>query len=89
MEIPATMEILHSTNVWVCNTAASNHFSKSLNGAYNCRKTDGVSQGMTGGHVEVSLLMDFSVTHYTKEGVEGNTFKMTDVSFNPAYNFNL
>ena len=27
--------------------------------------------------------------HYTKEGVEGDTFKMTDVSYNASYNFNL
>ena len=33
--------------------------------------------------------MAFTVTHYTKEGVEGNTFKMTNVSFNASYNFNL
>ena len=83
------MEILRSNDVWVCDTAASNHFAKSKDGAYNSRKTDGVSQGMTGGHVEVSLLMDFTVTHYTKEGVEGDTFKMTDVSYNASYNFNL
>ena len=89
MEMPATMEILHSNDVWVCDTAASNHFTKSKDGAYNSRKTNGVSQGMTGGHVEVSLLMDFTVTHYTKDGVEGNTFKMTDVSYNASYNFNL
>ena len=80
MEIPANMEILHSTNVWVYDTAASNHFSKIQNGAYNRCNTDEVSQGMTGSHVEVLLLMDFLVTHYTKEGEEGNTFKMTDVS---------
>ena len=89
MEMPATMEILRSNDVWVCDTAASNHFAKSKDGSYNSRKTDGVSQGMTGGHVEVSLLMDFTVTHYTKEGVEGDTFKMTDVSYNASYNFNL
>lgn len=89
MEVPATMEILRSYDVWVCDTAASNHFAKSKDGSYNCRKTDGVSQGMTGGHVEVLMLMDFTVTNYTKEGVEGATFKMTEVSFNATYNFNL
>ena len=61
MEMPATMEILRSNDVWVCDTAASNHFAKSKDGAYNSRKTDGVSQGMTGDHVEVSMLMDFTV----------------------------
>jgi len=29
------------------------------------------------------------VTHYTKEGVEGDTSKMTNVSYNASYNFNL
>jgi hypothetical protein len=44
---------------------------------------------MTGGHIEVSMLMDSTVTNYTKEGVEGATFKMTNVSFNATYDFNL
>ena len=56
IEMPGTMEILHSNDMWVCNTTASNHFAKSKDGAYNSRKTGGVSQGMTGGRVEVSLL---------------------------------
>jgi hypothetical protein len=89
MEMPATMEILHSIGIWVCDTATSNHFAKSKDGSYNFRKSEGVSQGMTGGCVEVLMLMDVTVTNKTKEGVEGATFKMTDVSFNAAYNFNL
>ncbi len=67
IEMPATMEIMHSKDVWVCNTAASNHFAKSKDGAYNCCKTDGITQGMTGGHVEVSMLVGFTVTHCTKQ----------------------
>jgi hypothetical protein len=83
------MEILHSNGVWVCDTAANIHFAKIKASAYNCCKTDRVSKGMTGVYVEVSLLMDFTVTHYTKEGIEGNTFKMTEVSYNASYSFNL
>ena len=74
MEMPGTMEILCNNDIWVCNTAASNHFAKS-DGAYNSRKTDGVSQGMTGGHVEVSLLIDFTVTHYTRKEWKGIPLK--------------
>eukprot|EP00804_Cyclotella_cryptica_P028830 CCRYP_019720-RA/>CCRYP_019720-RA protein AED:0.58 eAED:0.63 QI:0/0/0/0.5/1/1/4/0/888 len=44
---------------------------------------------MTGGQVGVSKLMDFTVTNYKKNGKEGATFKMTDVSYNAQYNFNL
>ena len=44
---------------------------------------------MTSGHVEVSLLMDFMMMHYSKEGLEGNTFTMTDVSYNVLYIFIL
>lgn len=51
-EMPATMEIVCSNLVRVCNTAESDHFAKSKDGLYNCRKTDDVSQGMTGDHVE-------------------------------------
>ena len=75
MEMPATMEILCNNDLWVCDTAASNHFAKSKDGVYNSHKTGRVSQGMTGGHVEVSVLVDFTVAHYTKEGLEGDTFK--------------
>ena len=77
MEMPANMEILHRNDIWVCDAAASNHVAKSKDGSYNYCKTDIVSQGMIGGHVEVSMLMDFTVTNYTKAGMEGATFKMT------------
>ena len=30
MEMPSTMEILCSNDVWVCNTTASNHFSNGM-----------------------------------------------------------
>ena len=49
---------------------------------YNCHKMVVVSPGMTGSHVEVSLLMDFMVRHYTKVGVEGDEFKMPDNIYN-------
>lgn len=67
MKMPATMEI-HSKDIWVCKTTESNHFMKRKDGAYSVT-------GNTGGNIDVSHLMDFTVTHHTKEGVEGNTFK--------------
>lgn len=70
MEMPTTMDILYSDDMWVCDTTASNHFSKSKNGAYNCQKTDVMSQEMASGNAKVSLLMDFTVTHFTKEEVK-------------------
>ena len=45
-------------------------FFKCKNGVYNCCKTDVKSHGMTGGRVEISLLMGFALTHCTKEGVK-------------------
>ena len=64
-----TMEILCSNDVWVYDTAVSSHFSESKDGAYNCHQTDVLSHRMTGGHVEVCLLTDFTMTHYINEGV--------------------
>ena len=50
MEIPASVELLKHDDIWVCDTAASNHFVKSTkHGAVNVLKKHQVnSQGMTG-----------------------------------------
>ena len=89
MEMPATIELLKNDDVWVCDTAASNHFCKSKHDSINNRESKVMSQGMTGEGVKSSVLMDFMMTHYSKTGEEGETFKLTDVSYNPKYNFNL
>ena len=67
VQVLVTMEILHCNCVWVCNTAANTYIVKSKDGAYNSHKVNLVSQGMIGGHIEVSLLMDFMLMHNTRE----------------------
>jgi hypothetical protein len=54
-----------------------------------CDTTNEVFQDMTSGHIEISPLMDVTMTHDTKEGVEGDTFKITNVRCNGSYNCNL
>ena len=89
MEIPASIDLLKHNDVWVCDTAASNHFVRSSAGAVNIRKADTVSQGMTGSGVSANKMMDFVMTQYSKSGAEGVTFRLTDVSHNEKFNFNL
>jgi hypothetical protein len=70
IEVPATLGILKDNDIWVCDTAASNHFSKSCDGAYNVRNTSTMSTGMSGASVDATM-MDFVMTQYSKMGVEG------------------
>lgn len=39
--------------------------------------------------IEVLLLMDFTMMYYTTEGVEGDAFKMINMSYNAIIYFNL
>eukprot|EP00956_Cyclotella_meneghiniana_P009199 scaffold12643_cov136-Cyclotella_meneghiniana.AAC.2 len=90
MEIPATMELLKSNEIWVCDSGASNHFTKSKTGGVNFRSDSGkVSQGMTGAAVK-NAVMDLKLTQYSKVGViRGETFKLTDVSYSKSFQYNL
>jgi hypothetical protein len=89
MEIPASVELLKHDDIWVCDTAASNHFVKSMHGAVNVKKHQVNSQGMTGESVSSNQVMDFVMTQYSKTGAQGGRFRITGVSFNPKFNFNL
>ena len=70
IEVPATLRILKDDDIWVCDTAASNHFSKNCDGAYNVRNTSTMSTGMSGASVDATM-MDFVMTQYSKTGAEG------------------
>jgi len=63
------LDVLHDDDIWISDTAASNHFAKSKVGAFNMRKTDTVSQGMTGNGIEASCMMDFNMTQSPKQGI--------------------
>ena len=89
MEMPASVELLKHDDIWVCDTAASNHFVKSNHGAVNVKSNNVKSQGMTGESVNSNQVMDFVMTQYSKSGAQGGRFRITDVSFNPKFNFNL
>jgi hypothetical protein len=84
LEAPAALDLLHDDDIWVSYTAASNHFAKSKVGSFDLRKTDTVSQGMTGNGIEVSCTTQYSKTGHIKE-----SFKPTNVSYNAKFNFNL
>ena len=82
------MGILKDDDIWVCDTAASNHFSKNCDGAYNVRNTSTMSTGMSGASVDATM-MDFVMTQYSKAGAEGERFKLTDVNYSKKFNYNL
>ena len=87
-EIPANIEMLNDDNVWVFDTGASNHFTKSNAGATNIRSSVKMSQGMTGNAVS-NELMDLRLTQYSKSGVRGHTVTLTDVCYNRKFKYNL
>ena len=82
-------ELLTSNDLWVCDTGASSHCIKDSLGCSNRRTFKSQTQGMTGHITDSSVMMDIKMTHYTKKGEQGITFKWTDVIWNPNCNYNL
>ena len=85
MEIPASVELLKHDDIWVCDTAASNHFVKSMHGAVNVKKHQVNSQGMTGESVSSNQVMDFVMTQYSKTGAQGGRFRIKRTSRSLAH----
>ena len=68
---------------------ASSHCIKDSLGCRNRRTFKSQTQGMTGHITDSSVMMDIKMTHYTKSGEQGITFKLTNVIWNLNFNYNL
>jgi hypothetical protein len=91
MSVPSTSidELLSSDDMWVCDTGASNHCIRSNVGVRNVRKSSVQTQGMTGSATDSSVIVDVKMTHFSNQGVQGTTFTMKDVIYNPNFKYNL
>ena len=89
MEMSTSFELLYSDDIWICDTGASSHSSKSNSGAKNVRSNGSQSLGHSGKAVEAISTMDLPGQFIGKDGSSGMKATLTDVNYNPKYNFNL
>jgi hypothetical protein len=71
MEMPASFELLYSDNIWIYNTGASSHSSKSNNKAMNIKANDSQILGHSGKAVEATNTMDLPGQIIGKDGSSG------------------
>ena len=89
MEMSTLFELLYSDDIWICNTGASSHSSKSNSGAKNVKANGSQSLGHSEKAVEVTSTMDSPVQFIGKDGSSGMKATLMEVNYNPKYNFNL
>ena len=89
MEMSTSFELLYSDDIWICDTGASSHSSKSNSGAKNVRSNGSQSLGHSGKAVEAISTMNLPGQFIGKDGSSGMKATLTDVNYNPKYNFNL
>ena len=89
MEMSTSFELLYSDDIWICDTGASSHSSKSNSGAKNVKQNGSQSLGHSGKAVEAISTMNLPGQFIGKDGSSGMKATLTDVNYNPKYNFNL
>ena len=89
MEMSTSFELLYSDDIWICSTGASSHSSKSNSGAKNVKANGSQSLRHSGKAVEAISTMDLPGQFIGKDGSSGMKATLTDVNYNPKYNFNL
>ena len=89
MEMPSSFELLYSDDIWICDTGASSHSSKSNRGAMNVTANGSQSLGHSGKAMEATNTMKLPGQFIGKDGSSGMKATLTEVNYNPKYNFNL
>ena len=89
MEMPSSFELLYSNDIWICDTGASSHLIKSNVGAMDVTANGSQSLGHSGKAVEATNTMELPGQFIGKDGSSGMKATLTDVNYNPKYNFNL
>ena len=87
--IPGKMEVLKDEEIWVADSGATSHCSKSARGGTNVRAPSAAAQGITGPAVAAENEMDLSPIVYNCFGQEQSRVTLTDVSCRNGNNFNL
>ena len=89
VDVPMTMGILSEDDIWICDSGASSHSTKSEKGARNKKGTFSTSVGHTGPAIKATSSIDVPGRFLEKDGSSGIRACLTDVSFNEGLNFNL
>ena len=89
MTVPASIDILQEDDVWICDTGASSHSSKSKKGARSVKDTNSTSVGHAGPAVKATSTIEVPGRFLEKDGSPGMKAVLTEVSYNKGLNFNL
>ena len=89
VDVPMTMDILSEDDIWICDSGASSHSTKSEKGARNKKDTSSTSVGHAGPAIKATSSIDVPGRFLAKDGSPGMRACLTDVSFNEGLNFNL
>ena len=89
MEMPTSFELLYSDDIWICDTGASSHSSKSNNGAKNVKANGSQSLGHSGKAVEALNTIHLPGQFVGKDESLGLKAISTEVNYNNKYNFSL
>lgn len=89
LSMATSFEILHEDDVWICDTGASSHSTKSRKGAINERSEGAVSLGFAGKPVQASSTIDVPGRFIRADGTLGICATLRDCAYSKSNNFNL
>ena len=89
LEMPVSFDLLYADDIWIGDTGASCHSSKSKRGASNERSSGSASLGHAGEAVKATSTFDLKGRFVRKDGGLGMKATLTECSYNASHNFNL
>jgi hypothetical protein len=87
--IPGKIEVLKDEEIWVADSGATSHCSKSARGGTNVRAPSAAAQGITGPAIAAESKMDLPSIVCDRFGQEQSRVTLTNVSCRKGNNFNL
>ena len=89
LEMPVSFDLMYANDIWIGDTGASCHSSKSKQGASNKRSAGSASLGHAGEAVKATSTFDLKGRFVRKDGSLGMKATLTECSYNASHNFNL
>ena len=71
LDVPMTMDILSEDDIWICDSGASSHSTKSEKGARNKKDTSSTSVGHAGPAIKATSSIDVPGRFLAKDGSPG------------------
>ena len=87
--VPESIDILQEDDVWICDTGASSHSSKSDKGVRSVKESNSTSVGHAGSVVKATSTIEVPGRFLEKDGSLDMKAVLTEVSYNKGLNFNL